>query len=118
MSYWVYLGDEKGDTVKVSRHAEGGTYALGGTDKAELNVTYNYGQFYRSYLCGDEESGLKWLNGKKAKDTTSKLETAIAALGVEQDEDYWKPTPGNAGYALSILLAWAKEYPEAVFTVS
>jgi hypothetical protein len=29
-------------------------------------------------------------------------------LGVECDDDYWKPTPGNAGYALSVLLSWAK----------
>jgi hypothetical protein len=46
MSWWVYLEDD-GETVSVARHAEGGTYAIGGIKRAELNVTYNYGQHFR-----------------------------------------------------------------------
>lgn len=31
---------------------------------------------------------------------------------------YWADTPGNAGYALSILLAWARQHPGATWKVS
>lgn len=114
MSYWVYLLNEQGP-VEVTRHAEGGTYALGGTPTAELNVTYNYGTFFRETL---GEEGLRELQDKKASAVLALLEQAVATLGTERDSDYWKPTPGNAGYALSILLEWAKQYPDAVFDVS
>ena len=97
------LGLYYGDTpAKVTRHSEGGTYALGGVDVAELNITYNYGRHYFAEL--DGEHGIRWLYGLKASDTVSALEVAIHALGTDRDPDYWKPTPGNAGYALSILL--------------
>ena len=31
------------------------------------------------------------------------------------EKDYWAPTPGNAGYALKILLDWAIMNPDGVF---
>ena len=43
MSYDVRLVDEKGESVTVPRHEDGGTRIVGGTEKAELNITYNYG---------------------------------------------------------------------------
>lgn len=105
-----------GELVQVDNHSEGGTHVLGGTTDAELNVTYNYsGHFFREFHSG---LGLRWLNGKKAVDCVSRLESAVKALGVERDSDYWADTPGNAGYALSILLDWAKQHPDAVFEVS
>ncbi len=115
MSYDVGLYNG-GELVAVSRHSEGGTYVVGGTDGAELNVTYNYCGYYREFL--DTGDGLYWLHGKKAKDTVIRLEGAVAALGTERDRDYWKATLGNAGYALSILLGWAKQHPDAVWSVS
>lgn len=111
MSYDVGLYEKK--LVKVKPHEEGGTFVLGGVDRAELNITYNYSQhFYREL---DREKGLRWLYGKTGEDVIPHLEKAIAVLGVERDSDYWLDTKGNAGYALSILLGWAKQHPTAVF---
>lgn len=116
MSYWVYLQDEKNEPVKVKKHQEGGTYAVGGVDKAELNITYNYGKYYRKYL--NRRAGLRWLNNKNASEVIKKLEQAVKELGIQRAEDYWEATSGNAGYALAILLSWARQYPDAKFYVS
>lgn len=113
MSWWVSLSKE-GKLVEVESHAEGGTYCLGGTVAADLNVTYNYSQFF--FQCFGQ-NGLNWINGKKAKSVTKLLEKAVRKLGTKRDDNYWKRTPGNAGYALSILLKWAKQHPEAKFSV-
>lgn len=107
MSWWVYL-ERAGETVDVPPHTEGGTFAMGGIDRAELNVTYNY----RDLFDFDK------LHGKKALDTVDVLRSAVARLGTERHTDYWKPTSGNAGYAASILLRWAEVYPDAVWRVS
>ena len=112
MSYDIALCKNE-EPVTVARHADGGTYALGGTTYAELNVTYNYGKHYYQHL--DEEKGLRWLYGKTGAETVERLELAVKALGTEQVADYWNPTPGNAGYALNILLGWAKQHPDAVW---
>lgn len=120
MSYWVSLEKDK-KIIKVKPFEEGGTYVLGGSDEADLNITYNYGWFY--WKCLDKKAGLKWLNGKLAKDCIGKLEKTIKELGTNRYKrdneypDYWAPTPGNAGYALNILLKWAKMNPEAKFKV-
>src|SRR3990167_8652228 len=99
--------------AKVDKFEEGGTYVLGGTDEATLNITYNYSLFYYSFL--DKKMGLRWLYKKKAKNTIIRLKKAIKKLGICQYKDYWADTPGNAGYALSILLEWAKQHPKAVW---
>ena len=115
MSWDVYLKkDDK--VVKVDSHEEGGTYAMGGTTNAELNITYNYSWFYYQLL--DKGKGLKWIDGKVAKDTIDQLQKAVTALGIRQNKDYWADTPGNAGYALMVLLCWAKANPEAIFQVT
>lgn len=100
-------------TVKVPRFTDGGTYPVGGTTEAELNITYNYGKYY--WLCF--EGGLRWLHGKQAGVTIERLERAVRLLGTTQDFDYWKPTPGNCGHALNILLGWARLHPNAVWEV-
>lgn len=112
MSYDISLTKD-GGSVKVGTHTEGGTYSMGGTDRAELNITYNYSWFFRRFL--DSEKGIRWLYGRKARDCVERLEKAVEALGTHRFENYWASTPGNAGYALSILLDWAKENPEAIF---
>jgi hypothetical protein len=135
MSWWVYLEDRTASpwcnfgssapeacskpcypVVAVDPHEEGGTHVVGGTRDAELNVTYNYGEFFRQAL--DKEAGLGWLDGKKAKDCIGRLADAVGVLGTEAGPDYWKKTPGNAGRALATLLAWANQHPEAVFRIS
>ena len=113
MSYDVRLKDADGNTVKVDNHEEGGTYALGGTPEAELNVTYNYSKVLNE-LWGE---GTVFLDGKRADRVTKLLRDTVTVLGTERDDDYWKPTEGNVGYALSILLRWAEQYPDATFEV-
>jgi len=112
MSYNICLQKDS-MTVQVPSHEEGGTYVLGGTTEAALNVTYNYGPLYYKYL--DKEKGIRWLYGKTGERTRLQLATAVAQLGTVKDPDYWAPTPGNAGYALSILLEWARLHPDAVW---
>ena len=114
MSWWVSL-EESGKPVEVSRHEEGGTYALGGICDAELNITYNYSPYFYKYLNVDK--GLRFLHEKQAVDTVKALAYATFKLGAVRDDDYWKATPGNAGYALSILLQWAMDNPTAIFRV-
>jgi hypothetical protein len=114
MSYDIYLVDEEDKTCIVKRHKEGGTFVANGTNDAHLNVTYNYSDDL--HLALDEEEGIRWLYGKSGKECTARLEAAVKALGTKRDDNYWERTPGNAGYALSILLKWAKEHPTARFT--
>ena len=112
MSYDVIL-EENGRVVEVGRHYEGGVICLGGSTVANLNITYNYSQFFKKSL--SRNKGIRWLYGKKAKDTIKRLEKAVKKLGVKKDPDYWKATPGNAGHILSVLLQWAKQHPGAVW---
>ncbi len=114
MSYDVALLDKDGQACKVESHEEGGTYVLGGNDRAELNVTYNYGGLIRAALHPD---GLRWLHGKTAKETHQKLEVAVLTLGNTPDADYWATTQGNAGHALAILLGWGIEHPDGMWDV-
>ena len=105
----------------VERREDGGTYVLGGTTEADLNVTYNYGGEFRSAwpekIEGSNALG-KMLDGRKALDTIPLMEQAIVTLTTDRDGDYWAPTPGNAGYALSILLGWARQYPKGTWRVT
>ena len=109
------INKETSEPVTVEHFQEGGTQIVGGTDRAELNITYNYSWFYRRYLCSID--GICCLDSRLAKDCVDGFESAIAELGTNQFENYWAPTPGNAGFALSILLKWAKNNPEAMFVV-
>ena len=114
MSWDVDLVDNEGKIVEVVPHQEGGIIAMGGEDQATMNVTYNYAKHFYDNL---PDPGFKWLNGKKAKDTIEILEKAVKELGTETSNDYWEATEGNAGRALSVLLSWAKQYPEAIFKI-
>jgi len=115
MSYDIRLVDDKGETIYLpeSHALRGGTYALGGTTEAWLNVTYNYSQFFHAAL--DAEKGIRWLYGRRARDCVAALEKAIAVLGTTTDDDYWRATPGNAGAALNNLLTLARLCPDGIF---
>ena len=142
MSWWVYLQDDTqppwcsygqidfkpryiGDepcpvpcypVVEVEAHSEGGTYVGGGTSAAELNITYNYSDLFAEAWDG---VGLREaLDGRRAGEIIPALEHAVAYLGTEQDADYWRASKGNAGYALSLLLAWARQHPTVLLKVS
>lgn len=115
MSYDVRLVDpQTGTCVQVPSHQEGGTYAVGGTPDASLNVTYNYGEVYALF-----DFNLRELNGERAGDHIVQLTWLVGKLGTrEYRKDYWAPTPGNAGHALEVLLRWAERYPDARFEVT
>lgn len=87
---------------------------MGGTRVAELNVTYNYGEVYSIF-----EFSIRDLHGKRAAAVTPILEIIVKKCGTNQfKENYWAPTPGNAGHVLNILLVWAQANPDAFFRVS
>lgn len=115
MSYDIRLTDSTtGETLELENphDLKGGTYALGGTREAWLNVTYNYGpHFYR--VLG--EKGIRIIYGKSGAETIPILESAISQLGDDVDSDYWKPTEGNAKQALSDLLILAKAIPDGIW---
>uniref|UniRef100_A0A6M3LS76 Uncharacterized protein n=1 Tax=viral metagenome TaxID=1070528 RepID=A0A6M3LS76_9ZZZZ len=116
MSWWVNLNGPDGEPlVLTDRFRDGGTYVLGGTTDASLNVTYNYGGLFRAEL---HQDGIRWLDGKVASDVIGALEAAVAALGTERAQNYWEPTPGNAGRALARLLDWARANPHGIFGVN
>jgi hypothetical protein len=120
MGYWVYLHDRTDPDdvhpVKVDSHEEGGTYVAGGTDEACVSVTTNYTRHFVDALGG--ESLREFLQDRKAADAIPGLEAGVGKLGTERGDDYWTPTPGNAGAVLALLLRWARQHPEAVFYVS
>lgn len=116
MSWWVSLNDVDDNTLKSNVCVqEGGTQCVGGTTDAMLNITYNYSPGF--YLTIDSDKGLDWLHGKRGCETAPKLDAAVKALGTKQHEDYWVPTFGNTGYALSILARWAHEFPDGTWKV-
>jgi len=115
MSYDIELRDPvTGKVLELdsAHHMRGGTYALGGTTLAELNITYNYAKhFYELY--GDK--GIRFLYGKTGAESIPHLEDGINLLGDDADEDYWKPTEGNAKRALCNLLALAQMRPDGIW---
>ncbi len=91
----------------------GGTYAVGGTKQAELNITYNYGVHFRRVI--DEDKGIRAIVGMTGAESIPILKSAIEKLGDDADPDYWKPTEGNAKRALHGLLAFAQLRPDGVW---
>lgn len=138
MSYDIYLVDQiTGEPLELDapHHMRGGTYAIGGTTKAHLNVTYNYaGIFARTFERLEKPhpkapkwmfepanlqygvGGIRTLYGLTGAESLPILDKAIAALGDDIDEDYWKPTEGNAKRALTQLQALALMRPDGVWS--
>jgi hypothetical protein len=115
MSYDIYLCDPVSGSVAEldSPHQmKGGTYAIGGTRQAHFNVTYNYSRhFYR--VMG--EGGIRSIYGLSGAESLPILDKAIHELGNDTDQDYWKPTEGNAKQALISLRALATLRPDCVW---
>lgn len=107
-------------------HMKGGTYAIGGTTEATLNITYNYCSFY--YSRTDDERydgkrigigprGIKDLAGLTGAQSIPIIKACAEELGDDIDEDYWKATEGNAKRALLQLLALAEMRPDGVWEI-
>ena len=115
MSYDIYLLDpvtKHAVEFDAPHHMRGGTYVLGGTNAATLNVTYNYSPHYYRLM---GENGIRAIYGLSGAESIPILTKAIEALSDEMDEDYWKPTEGNAKAALLQLRAMAQMRPDGVW---
>jgi len=134
MSYDIDLVDPvTGETLELneSHHMRGGTYTVGET-RAHLNVTYNYApQFFRVFdvLVDPRPKAPDWLRkkvepvggvrtiyGLTGAESLPVLDKAIALLGDDVDDDYWKATDGNAKRALLQLRALAVMRPDGLWS--
>lgn len=116
MSYDIELCDPiTGKVLELDspHQMRGGTYAIGGSITANLNITYNYAEYYYKYI--DAEQGIRWIYGKTAAETLPKLIEASNQLKDDVSEDYWDPTEGNAKRAILQLLAFARIRPDGVW---
>lgn len=114
MSYDIGLNDPvTGDQLVFDEphQMRGGTFCAGGTCAAHLNVTYNYSEFYRGF----GENGIRTIYGKTGAESIPILDAVIANLGDDVDDNYWKPTEGNAKKALCQLRALAMMRPDGVW---
>ena len=80
MSHDIRIKRKDGTVVELKeRHViTGGTYALGGTTEAWLNITYNYWRIFHR-LFG--EDGITTIYGLNVKDARTILVGAVARLG-------------------------------------
>ena len=116
MSYDINILDPKTKEVIIldkPNTFKGGTYAVGNSYEAWLNITYNYSKFYYDTI--NNELGIRWIYNKTGKECLPVLEKAVAQLGTKQSDNYWEATPGNAGNALLGLIAFCKMCPNGVF---
>lgn len=91
----------------------GGTFYASGTSLAKINITYNYAPIFRKVLGWDES--IRFLYGMTGAESIPFIKAAIKQLADDVDEDYWKPTEGNAKRALYQCLALAQMCPDGVW---
>ncbi len=131
MSYDISLIDPitKEDLILDTPHQmKGGTYCVGGDNRAHLNITYNYSEhFQRAFgdenvelsnwdkMFGGGKTGIRKLYGMSGADSIPLLRKAIELLGNDVSDNYWKATEGNSKKALLQLLALAKMRPDGVW---
>lgn len=137
MSYDISLKDPVTKEVihfDTAHQMAGGTYALGGTTEAWLNVTYNYAKWYYKDgvfpATGEESKGIRTIYGMSGAESIPILENAIKTLESMTEDltaeeiqkyadnragGYWTPTRGNAIKPLYQLLAMARMRPDGVW---
>ena len=119
MSYDISLRGPDGEPLPTDHFVDGGTHNIYGTNACDLNVTGNYWQVWDII-----EFSPRDLHGKEAKNTLNELALARLKLApFSKDpqpwaQDYWAPTPGNCLVVIDRLLAWAKEHPDGVWSVT
>ncbi len=115
MSYDINLLDPVTKQViefDFKHHMRGGTYCLGGINKAWLNVTYNYAKHYYHTL---GEKGIRTIYGMTGAASLPVLKNAITQLGDDVSGNYWDSTEGNAKAALLQLIALAELRPDGIW---
>ena len=90
----------------------GGAYCPSGTRECSLNITYNYGNIFRSVM---GEAGIRSIYGMTGAESVPVLQDAISKLDDDVSDDYWEATQGNAKSALCGLLALARMRPDGVW---
>ena len=136
MSYSISLTDPvSGETLALDEphQMRGGTYCMGGSTDASLNVTWNYGAHYYRLFPGRENTsvavavrlglqqgerlgGIRSIYGLTGAESIPVLQAVIAQLGDDVDSNYWTGTEGNAKRALTQLLALARLRPDGVWS--
>lgn len=137
MSYDISLVDpvtKKQVYFDTPHHMNGGTYAVGGTTEAWINITYNYADWYYKDGVfpnnGIFREGIRSIYDMSGADSIPVLEHAIKTLEsmtedltekeIQEYKDggaggYWTPTRTNAIKPLYKLLAMAKIRPDAIW---
>ena len=115
MSYDISLVDpitKKTLQLDAPHQMRGGTYCVGGTREARLNVTYNYRvPLYKAL----GEEGIRIIYDKTGAESLPLLTAAIKQLGDDVDENYWEATEGNTKRALLQLVALANLRSDGVW---
>lgn len=127
MSYDIYLNDPvTGEVIEFDapHDLRGGTYAVGGTTEAWLNITYNYSEYYYESF---GEKGIRTIYGMTGADSIPIIQEAIFVIsaknkdengwkdGEGDTDDYWETTAANAIGPLYQLIAMAKLRPDGVW---
>ncbi len=115
MSYDISLKEPVGkDTIVFDspHQIKGGTYCVGGSDEAWLNITYNYGKIFRKVF-GDD--GIRTIYGMTGAESVALIKDAMSKLKDDVSEDYWEATEGNAKRALAGILAFAQLRPDGIW---
>ncbi len=131
MSYDISLIDPITKEVLIldePHQMKGGTYQVGGSYEAHLNITYNYAKHFRKVfgdenvklsqydqLFGGGQTGIRKLYGMSGADSIPILKKAISELKDDVSENYWDATEGNAKQSLIQLLALAKMRPDGIW---
>lgn len=115
MSYDISLREPvTGRTIEfeLKHYIRGGTYAIGGTQEAWLNITYNYADHYYRVF---GEKGIRTIYGMTGAESIPVIKAAMEQLGDDVSGDYWESTEGNAKQALAGLLAFAQMRPDGIW---
>ena len=116
MSYDINLLDpvtKKTIIFDDAHQIRGGTYELGSSKEAWLNVTYNYSKYFYELI--DKEKGIRKIYGMTGAESMPILKNAISKLGDDINNDYWQMTEGNAKQSLCGLLAFAQMRPDGIW---
>lgn len=104
MSYDISLNEPiSGETIKfeTAHFVRGGTYAIGGTQEAWLNITYNYAKHYYRVF---GEKGIRTIYGMTGAESIPIIKAAMAQLGDDVSRTIGKIPKGTQRRRLRVCL--------------